>query len=467
MATPVPANRVRFRMEDVLSATGGTAQGPSWDESIGVVTDTRAIQPGNLFVALRGERFDGHDFAEQAVSAGAAAVVVERGISLPDTVSAVQVDDTLCALGDLAHAHRDTWKGRLVGITGSVGKTTTKELAAAALESAGRHVLKTRGNLNNLVGVPMTLFQLDSTFDTAVVEMGTSAPGEIARLAEITTPDLALVTRASLAHTEGLGSVEAVADEKASLLSAVARHGVAVAYGDDAPLKKRASVVPAKRKIFYGRTAGNDVRVVDWDVAANGTKARFQVRGQDIEIELKLLGEGAVLNVAGALAVALGLELPIEEAMRGISEVVPSTGRMEPRAAGGRFIIDDSYNANPASMEVAVRTAGAIAAKREAPLVMILGDMKELGAQSEEAHRAIGELVAEAGVFLFVGCGDAMHAAVTTANARGTDTLWFEDSADCEGLSDRLPLNAVVLVKGSRSMEMERVFAPLLEGEPR
>jgi UDP-N-acetylmuramoyl-tripeptide--D-alanyl-D-alanine ligase len=210
------------------------------------------------------------------------------------------------------------------------------------------------------------------------------------------------------------------------------------------------------------------VRVIDWDVDADGTRVRFQVRGQDVEIAMGLLGEGAVLNAAGVLAIAFGLDLSIEDAARGIAEVAPSPGRMQPRAGhGDRLIIDDSYNANPASMEVALKAARAIATKRNAPLVAVLGDMKELGSHSETAHRKVGELVSDAGMFLFVGCGEAMHDAVATANARGADTLWFEDAAECGELSDRLPLHAVILVKGSRSMEMERVITPILEGEQR
>ncbi len=468
MATPIPSNQAQFHRGDVIAATRGSATGPTWESVRGVVTDSRAIQQGNLFVALRGERFDAHEFATQAADAGATAVIVERGTSLPDYVSAVEVDDTLVALGDLARAHRHAWNGKVVGITGSVGKTTTKDLTAAALQSAGHRVLKTTGNLNNRIGVPMTLFELDATVDTAVIEMGTSEPGEIARLAEIAAPDIGIVTRASLAHTEGLGSVEAVADEKVSLLHAIAQDGVAVAYGDDPPLKKRASVVGAKRKLFYGRTAGNDVRVIDWDVDAAGTRARFQVRGRDVQIAMRLLGEGAVLNAAGALAIVFGFEASIEDAARGMAGVAPSPGRMQPRVGSGdRLIIDDSYNANPASFEVALNAARAIAAKREAPLVALLGDMKELGAHSEAAHQQVGELVSGAGVFLFVGCGEAMREAVATANARGVDTLWFDDAANCGELSGRLPLNAVILVKGSRSMEMERVIAPLLEGKGR
>ena len=466
MATPIPRNEAELRRNEVLAATRGSAVGPEWELIRGVVTDSRAVEPGNLFVALRGERFDAHAFIDQVVESGATAVVVERGTPLPADVSAVEVEDTLVALGDLAKAHRQAWNGQVIGITGSVGKTTTKTLAASALRSAGRRVLATLGNLNNRIGVPMTLFQLDDTFDTAVIEMGTSEPGEIARLAEIAQPDAAIVTRASLSHTEGLGSIEAVADEKVSLLHALEQDGVAVAYGDDAPIKKRASVIPVTRKIFYGRAAGNDVRVLDWEVDAKGTHATFQVRGQGVDLEMGLVGEGAVLNAAAVLALAFGLELSLEDAARGIVAVEPLPGRMRPLAGvGDRLIIDDTYNANPASVEVALSTAKAIAERRGAPLVVVLGDMKELGAQAEDAHRRVGELVGEADAFLFVGCGDGMHVAVDTANARGTDTLWFEDAGECGGIDDRLPLHAVILVKGSRSMRMERVITPLMEVE--
>lgn len=468
MATPIPVNHAEFGREDLLATVRGEASGPSWQSVVGVVTDSREVRPGNLFVALRGERFDAHQFAAQAASAGATAVLVEQGTTLSGDVSVVEVADTLRALGDLAKAHRASWNGRLVGITGSVGKTTTKDLTAAALRACGHRVLATRGNLNNRVGVPMTLLELDAHVDVAVIEMGTSEPGEIARLAEIAAPDVAVVTRASLAHTEGLGSVAAVADEKVSLLHALSQNGVAIAYGDDAALKKRASVVSAKRKLYYGRAVGCDVRVFDWDADAGGTHARFQVRGQELAIDMQLLGEGAVLNAAAALTVALGLGEPVDAAARGIAEVAPLPGRLQmQQGVAGRLVVDDTYNSNPASVEVALDAARAIAQKRNQPLVVVLGDMKELGLHAEEAHQRVGERVSEADAFLFVGCGEGMHAAVAAANAHGTDTLWFESSAACEGLADRLPFQSVVLVKGSRSMQMERVVASLTSGGER
>jgi UDP-N-acetylmuramoyl-tripeptide--D-alanyl-D-alanine ligase len=178
-----------------------------------------------------------------------------------------------------------------------------------------------------------------------------------------------------------------------------------------------------------------------------------------------LVGEGAVLNAAAALSVSFGLGIDLEAAARGIVEVEPEPGRMQPRAGvGDRLILDDTYNSNPASVEVAVRTARAIADKREVPLVVVLGDMKELGSHAKEAHRQVGELVAEVDAFLFIGCGDQMHDGVDVANVKGIDTLWFETAVECGEIRDRLPLHSVVLVKGSRSIEMERVIEPLLDG---
>ncbi|MEM7135385.1 MAG: UDP-N-acetylmuramoyl-tripeptide--D-alanyl-D-alanine ligase [Myxococcota bacterium] len=463
MATSIPQNSARFTREQVLAITAGTTFGRDWDAVEGVVTDSRAVTRGNLFVALRGERFDAHAFVEGAAKQGAVALV-ERTTDLSDDVSAIVVDDTLRALGDLGAAHRASWSGTLIGVTGSAGKTTTKELLGAALRASGQRVLQTKGNLNNRIGVPMTLFQLDTSHATAVIEMGTSQPGEIPRLAEIARPDAGIVTLASLAHTEGLGSVGAVADEKMALLRGLGPEGIAVVYGDNEPLRKRASVLKARRTLLYGRAAENDIRILGWRVERERTLATMQVRGRSVSVSLALLGEGAVLNAAGALTVAYGLDLPIEPIVAGMADVAPAAGRLVPRrGADERLVIDDTYNANPASMAVALSTARAVAEERRAPLVVLLGDMKELGAESAKAHQQVGSLVAEADVFLFVGCGHEMHAAIDEANARGTDTLWFEDSADCAQLADRLPLNAVLLVKGSRSMRMERALAPLLE----
>ncbi|MEM7434595.1 MAG: UDP-N-acetylmuramoyl-tripeptide--D-alanyl-D-alanine ligase [Myxococcota bacterium] len=463
MATSIPKNSARFTREQVLAITGGTTFGPDWDVAEGVVTDSRTVVRGNLFVALRGERFDAHGFVAGAAEKGAVALV-DRTTDLPSDVSGIVVDDTLRALGDLGAAHRASWSGTLIGVTGSAGKTTTKELLGAGLRASGHQVLQTKGNLNNRIGVPMTLFQLDASHGTAVIEMGTSQPGEIPRLAEIARPDAGIVTLASLAHTEGLGSVGAVADEKMALLRALGPEGVAVVYGDNEPLRKRAAVLEARRTLLYGRAAENDVRVLGWSVERERTLATMQVRGRSVSVSLRLLGEGAVLNAAGAVTVAYGLDLPLEPIIAGMADVAPAAGRLVPRkGVEERLVIDDTYNANPASVAVALSTAKAVADERRAPLVVLLGDMKELGTESAKAHQQVGSLVAEAEVFLFVGCGHEMHAAIDAANARGIDTLWFEDSADCAQLADRLPLNAVVLVKGSRSMQMERALAPLLE----
>jgi UDP-N-acetylmuramoyl-tripeptide--D-alanyl-D-alanine ligase len=466
MATPIPSNRVSFACEQLAEISGGKLSGPRLDRILGVVTDSRAVTPGSLFVALVGERFDAHAFVEQAASSGASAVMVRRGSQVPESVTAIHVDDTLVALGQLARAHRRAWGGQLIGITGSAGKTGTKELTAAGLQAAGRRVLKTLGNLNNRIGVPHTLFQLDASVDTAVVEMGTSEPGEIAALAEMASPDIGVVTRVGLAHVEKLGSLEAVADEKTALLRALDAHGVAVAYGDDPLLRARASVIRAKRRLFFGTEASSDVRLLESSVGPEGTRARLLVEGRPVEIGLRLFGEGAVMNAAASLAVSAAMGLSLEATAQGMAQVAASPGRLQPRSAErGILIIDDSYNANPLSAELALRTAERVARHRGAPLLVALGDMKELGLGAAEAHRQLGERVADVAPQLFVGVGEHMRDAVAVAQRRGIETLWYEDSAaaGAEALRERLPDGAVLLVKGSRSVQMERMLEPLLE----
>ncbi len=465
MATPIPPNRVSFGREQLVEITGGSLSGPPLDRISGVVTDSRSVTPGSLFVALVGERFDAHAFVEQATRSGASAVMVRRGTQLPESVTAIHVDDTLRALGQLAHAHRRAWRGQLIGITGSAGKTGTKELTAAALQATGRRVLKTLGNLNNRIGVPHTLFQLDPSVDTAVIEMGTSEPGEIAALAQMASPDVGVVTRVSLAHIEGLGSIEAVAHEKAALLRALDARGVAVAYGDDPLLRARASVIRAERRLFFGTEASNEVRRVEWSVGPEGTRARVLVEGQPVELTLRLFGEGAVMNAAASLAVAAAMGLSLEAAAQGMAQVPASPGRLQPRVGErGILIIDDSYNANPLSTELALRTAEGVARHRGAPWIVALGDMKELGPRAREAHRQLGQQVAELAPQLFVGIGEHMRDAVAAAQTGGIETLWYEDStAGAEALRGRLPDGAVLLVKGSRSVQMERMLEPLLE----
>ncbi|MCA9615356.1 MAG: UDP-N-acetylmuramoyl-tripeptide--D-alanyl-D-alanine ligase, partial [Myxococcales bacterium] len=398
MATPIPKNAARFSLGEVAAFTGGEVIGDRALTTVGVSTDSRAVGADALFVALVGARFDAHRFVSDL---RARAFVVSDASALPEGASAVVVPDTLEALGALATHHARRWRSgapsrRLVAITGSAGKTSTKELTLAALHE--REPVGTVGNLNNLVGVPMTLFTLDETH-VAVVEMGTNARGEIAKLGAMGEPDVAVVTLVAAAHTEGIGTEEDVFVEKTSLLSTMRRGGQGIVNGDDVRLRTIEGV------LRYGRSEGCDVRVLSWTMDGARTHVTWDVRGRRIEGRLQLVGEAAAVNGAAALAVASvvgGVDL--ESAVEGMEALAPVAGRMSPRGGvGGALVLDDTYNANPSSVLLALRTAKTVADARGGRLVAVLGDMKELGALSREKHAEVRNAAEAVAQCVFVG----------------------------------------------------------------
>ncbi len=449
MATPIPDNHACFTLAELAELTGGRCLGAAERKVSGVVTDSRRVEAGALFVALRGENHDGHAFLPQVAQRGAAALVRE-GTELPTGLDAVAVPDTLEALSAIARGHRRRWGGRLVAITGSAGKTSTKELAAAALRGAGRRVRATVGNLNNRVGVPMTLLTLAADDELAVIELGTSEPGEIAALAAMAEPDVGVVTLVSEAHTAGLGGLEEVRREKTALLRALGDRGVGIVAGDDPSLA-------GERALRFGAQEEADARLLDWGIEGSRTHAVVQVAGRTIELRLRLLGEAAARNAAAALLIAQSLGADLDAAAGGMEALAPLAGRMCPIDVGGALVIDDSYNANPRSMELALRTARKLADRRGARLLAVLGDMKELGSLSVPAHRRLRQLAEElADVHVFVGSEMARVGEV------------WEDLAELPAHLDAAAPD-VVLVKGSRSMGLERVVDALRargEGEP-
>ena len=420
----------------------------------GVSTDSRKVDSGALFVALRGETFDAHDFLDQVAARGVAAVVVSQ---LPDgwTLPALVVPDTLVALGRIAHAWRAQFTIPVIGVTGSNGKTTVKEMIASILAAAvGDDArLATQGNLNNEIGVPLTLLRLDSRHRAAVVELGMNHPGEIARLAAIATPTVGMVNNAQREHQEFMHTVEAVARENGSVLQALSADGVAVFPGDDLYTDLWRGMATCD-VITFGLTGACDVRA---SYTSNGFGSTLQVaaRGARFDIELAAAGEHNVRNALAAIACALGAGIDQDAIVRGIESFATVGGRLQCKhAANGALVIDDTYNANPDSMRAAIDVLAAY----PAPRILVVGDMGEVGAQGKQFHEEIGAYACERGIETVLATGElARHLA--PSGARHYEQ--FDELL--AALDDTLGGNTktTVLVKGSRFMKMERVVAHL------
>ncbi|HEU4385952.1 MAG TPA: UDP-N-acetylmuramoyl-tripeptide--D-alanyl-D-alanine ligase [Anaeromyxobacteraceae bacterium] len=469
----------RFTAEELREATRGrwlagarpSGPAPRPPSSVeGVSTDTRKPMAGACFVALRGERFDGHDFlAEAARAAAACAVVAEsRAEALPGTgLPLLAVPDTLAALGALARWHRNRFRIPLVAVTGSNGKTTTREMVAGILAARGP-VLKSEGNLNNEVGVPLTLFGLAPEHQAAVVEMGMSHPGEIARLAAIAEPQVGVVTNAGPAHLEGMGSIDAVADAKGELYLGLSPGGIAVASADDARMLRRAQA-SGRHLITFARGRGRRGDVVVLETVSHGEDGLCFLLGignRELTVRLSLVGEHNAQNAAAAAAAAVALGCSDKEIVTGLASVRPVGRRLRlERLASGVFLVDDCYNANPLSMGAALDTLRALAAARGGRPVAVLGDMLELGAAEAASHGELGAAAARAGLGWLAAFGPRSRAtaeAARTGGLAGDAAFHTEDLAALTAfVKERLRPGDVLLVKGSRGMKLERLVEAL------
>jgi UDP-N-acetylmuramoyl-tripeptide--D-alanyl-D-alanine ligase len=461
----------RFNHCELAGATGGRWIGPPPREVEGVGVDTRTFPAGALFVAIKGERFDGHDFLPVAAKAGAAAALVAepRVASLGAApVPLLAVPDTVKALGGLARFHRLRFELPVVAVTGSNGKTTTREMIAAILARRGR-TLKNDGNYNNEIGVPLTLFGLDAGHAAAVVEMGMNHPGEIAWLADVARPQVGVVTNAGAAHLEGLGSVDGVADAKAELYEGLPADGVCVANADDPRMLKRARASGRRVLTFaVGRQRRGDVAVLEI-LAHDAAGLRFLlgVGNRELEVTLPLVGAHNAANAAAAAAAAVALGCSDKEIVAGLREVRPVGRRLRvERLASGLQLVDDCYNANPLSMGAALRTLSDLAAAAGgARAVAVLGDMLELGAHEGDAHRALGEEAARAGLGLLAAFGPRSRALAEAAAAAGmpADRIFHTEEVDAlvGWARERLRPEDVLLVKASRGMKLERLVEAL------
>jgi UDP-N-acetylmuramoyl-tripeptide--D-alanyl-D-alanine ligase len=424
----------------------------------GVSTDTRTIREGELFFALQGPNFDGCDYVGVARDKGAAAAVVPSLVD--DSIAQIEVDDTKAALGRFGTAWRHDHEVTVIGITGSNGKTTLKEMIAACLARKAP-TLATQGNLNNDIGVPLMLSRIEASHRYAVIEMGANHAGEIAYLVSLADPDVVAITNAGPAHLEGFGSLDGVARAKGEILQNERRPDVAVLNVDDVYFDYWSSLVSDVRCIRFGLGQQADVRADDIRPHSAGSDFTLHIDGEAIAVSLPLSGVHNVRNACAAAAAAHALALSATEIRLGLESVRPVGGRLEPlRGLQGSRLFDDSYNANPLSVAAAAEFLAALPGRNW----LVLGDMKELGDDAAELHREVGAAARASGVDRLFAFGDLAANAADGFGQGASKHASLDDLID--ELRDSLSAEVNVLVKGSRSMRMERVVDALREPEP-
>ena len=459
-----------LRVEEVRAAIGGNILvGRSDTRLSGISTDSRTLTPGDIFWALRGERFDGHHFLTPALEKGAAAIVLEPG-HLPDGpfpsgCAAIAVGDTLKALGDLAAWWRKTHRVQVVAITGSAGKTTTKEMCALILGQKWE-TLKTHGNYNNLIGLPLTLLRLEMSHARAVLEMGMNRPGEIGRLTEISDPDVGLITNVGRAHLEGLGDVHGVARAKAELLDKISPRSAVILNGDDSILLS--TVLPRGRPIItFGMNKENDVRAMGVkNEGLRGVAFKLLYEKREIPLRISVPGGQNIYNALAASAIALELGAHKEQIQKGLAAFKGTKGRFQAiPLPKGAYLLDDTYNSNPLSLMAALDSVQSMVPEG-GRLIVGLGEMHELGEETEKAHLEAGEAVAALNVAFFIAMGEHRGLMIEGALRRGLAedrTLSADNYAVMLGaLSEVLKKNDLVLLKGSRKAGLEKVAEGLM-----
>lgn len=454
---------MKLDLAQIARVTGGTLiPANARGEVVGVSSDSRSIGAGELFVPLRGERFDGHDFLLQAARRGAAACLSEEivaGFSVP----VIHVPDTLRAMGDLAADRRLRLQGPLVAVTGSSGKTTTKEMLACILEQTAPG-LKTEGNFNNLIGVPLTLFKLEPKHRWAVIEMGMSARGEIARLAEIARPEVGIITNIGPAHLEALQGIDGVARAKGELFAALPSGGTAIVNADDIRTRDL-PVANGVTRLLFGECDIAEVRACDIRIHGHESVFKLCLPGEEILVRLRVPGRHNVHNALAAAAAALALGIAPALIGRGLGRYRPIAGRLNlANLPGGALLIDDSYNANPLSVKAALSTLDEMpgGGKR----IAVLGDMLELGQEAATLHREIGaEAARRCDLLIVLGSLAAEMAAGARSAGMPESRIWVARSHQeiAQRLQNTLVRGDRLLVKGSRGMKMEKICALLQE----
>lgn len=446
---------MRLTARDVEVLIRGELVSGSGDTLVdGVSIDTRTLERGDLFVAIQGPHHDGHDYVDAAVEHGAAGVVVSRPVEMTGSAFRVRVPDTTRALQELARGVRERANVSVVAITGSMGKTTTKDAAAAAIERR-RRVLKTRGNLNNLYGLPLSILKLRDE-DVAVLEMGMSEPGEIARLTEIAQPDVGVLTNVAEVHLEFFASISEIADAKGELLLGLAGDAIAVVNADDPLVLEQARKFHGTQ-IRFGLAEDSDLRASAIQSTPDGLRFRAEEGTRFVEVTSALRGRHNVYNLLAGLAAARALDVPLHDAAAGLASLTPPRHRGERiTLAGNIVLIDETYNSNPRALVCALDALEDEAAGRR---VAVVGDMLELGERASALHRELGRHAAGLDLGLLVGVGPLGREIVNGAREAGMADAELATAADAtragELLAERLVGGDVVLVKGSRGVGLD------------
>lgn len=420
----------------------------------GISTDTRTLEPGNLFIALQGEHFDGHQFLNEAAKKGAVAALVstKSAADIPQIV----VNDTLLAMGTLSAHWRDRFNIPLVGITGSNGKTTLKNMVASILRAAcdqqADKVLATEGNLNNAIGAPRTLCRLNAEHRFGVIEMGMNHFGEIAYLTNLVKPTVAVITNAAEAHLEGVQSIAGVAKAKGEIFQGLNAEGTAILNADDAHFNYWRNLIKDKKHLTFGLNTKADVTAI-----ISNRSIMLKTPLGNIDVTLNLLGTHNVMNALAATAAAIALHIELANIKQGLEQVVPAPGRMRPYThASSACIIDDSYNANPYSLNAAIQTLATLNGTK----IAVLGDMKELGSDAKSLHYTAGEKIRAANIDYLYTVGELSAEA---SKAFGSHAKHFTDKETLiTTLLTHLKKDTYILIKGSRSMKMETIIAKLI-----
>ena len=450
-------------LSQIAAWCGGrlTAENPAATVTT-ISSDSRALKPGDLFIAIRGEKFDGHHFLAEAARLGAiGAIVEEETPGLPPSFALIIVADAVRGLQLLATAYRATLRLVSICITGSNGKTSTKDLCAAVLAQRFS-VTRTAGNLNNHLGVPFSILRADSSHDVGVFEIGMNHAGEIAPLAVIARPDIAIITNVGVAHIEFLGTREAIAQEKGMLAEAVGENGTAILNADDeftSSIAKR-----TRARVMTAGLQGGDVRATDLEHLSEGIKFRLHATGQCVEAELPVPGEHMVRNALLACAAGITLGLSLEECAAGLRALKLTAGRLTQKTFGGIRILDDTYNANPDSMSAALVTLAAmpVAGRR----IAVLGAMGELGKESERGHRSVGEVAGREKIACVITVGETARWIADAAESSGVREVIRTADTDeaARTLRGIAQPGDTVLVKASRSARLERIVQAMEGG---